>query len=76
MAEKPQADIREKGHAPDKPGTDVEHAKGHCEHCEDHAHRIGLIETLVGLGSKPQPGVAKEETAHKESSVNRERKRH
>ena len=65
-------DIKEKGHAPDKPGTDVEHAKGHCEHCEDHHARLSHVETMLGV--KPEPGVAAEETAHREP--NRERKRH
>lgn len=70
MADKTQANIREKGHEPDKAGSDT-----HCPHCAEHAARIGAIE--VRLGMKPEAGVAKEETAaHKEKTPSYERPRH
>ena len=64
MAERPAANIEEKGHEPDK--GDI-NAMVH-----DHHARIGAIEAHLGMAK--EPGVAKEETGKREP--NRERKRH
>lgn len=77
MAEKPAANISEKGHMPDKDETPNAH---HCDHCGSHHARLTAVEAKLGMTA--QPGVAKEETAShasanlKAKEPQRERKRH
>lgn len=59
--DKTAANIKEKGHQPDKS------EEAHCPHCKEHEGRLTAVEERLGM--KKEPGVSKEESM-------RGRKRH